>query len=337
MEGKILARFSKFFDEIIEEEIQNGNLARGSTLHLNIRVHDRVTQKAKKMMDNYRLLNLKCHSRERRGRTVKAASSYINYMTAIRPVSSFAAMGTNNFHRPLFEWIGQGITESIIKIPNFRKVAGIFSQPENSTLEKLTHKYAFSRVYGVMTGLILAAFFGTAEKIEVDRRFEAMRTNPTEALNERQWEFFMTALEESLNEKKREYQERMIQSETRAHLLLEDIERINWDNFSASNFDNPTAQSMIQGAIATGLYEENAGNLVKTGNKALDFFLFNALYGLFSAWPEFRFYDYLYKRTCFELSGLENFKIKSVFIQLPYQLFLDWFVFFPVRSWSAGV
>ena len=342
MEGKFLRReeqlFQKFYDEIITQETERGRLRQGVMLHWDDQwydIHAKAKTKARHMVDEYRVKYLKCHAKVHAGTTKKTSPHFINNMTITRPLSSLVGMGGSNIgYRPFVEWFSQGLLESAYKSAVTNYTSKKWTNIEESTFRRIWKKWLTERWAHIGLGFVIGGFLGTLDSMEANDHFTEIMGDQ-EARDE-----FVSILKEKAQSLKmadkilteiERRPERFTDGEPEREASEDDslaMEDINWENLTEEDLEREDVRNFVRAAVVAQVYEENSG-ILKTGSRGLDYFLFNALFGIMMSYPEFFLDTINYTKLCFDSSKQSHLSVsRSYFIR---KMLIDFFIYFPLR------
>ena len=337
MEGELLKKFGEFYERITTEE--SGRAAQLSPIE--------ATDLAAKEVDNLRKLTLKCLSRVSRGVTQHAKLKHRRFLTWSDSVLGMISLGRNNWHRPFFEWFLQGVLDTVLRAARVNVRTRALMNTEWSDISRISAKYTISRSLAVATSFIMYLFFSSYDALEREGRLNAILSD--EEVREEEMERLRDELVIALTKALEEVEESG-QGAVLANLHFNDL--------SPEQLASPEVQGVLREALDLRIYEEQPRGYkvtdnpftegvitawdtlipeIKTGDQAVDFWIFHSYYALFLAVPEFFFEKEIYRHLCLNVADTRKVQIAAAGVILAKKILLDNFVLLPLRTYEIGL
>lgn len=296
-------------------------------VHLNLEknaedatIRSAAKEQTDKRMESLRRAQYYCNERSRWRNTQRihaAKKSFTNNMAWSKTLPSIFSMGYFNIHRALAEWMGQLVIEAASKFTSTTMSTKILVSGGNevSNRTRMARKYLFGRAWGVGAAVALHhLLFGRLEEQEKEELLEELLRDPDGG--ERLRDMVVAMDDDSAVERLREGALAVMEGAAARVGLAEAPPAIlgardfEWADFERGDLRDEAVRATVAKAVGERVYDEkrdartwDVSSYFASGNRGMDIWMFNALYGLFMAYPDNFFDRTLYGFICKGMMG----------------------------------
>ncbi len=330
--------FSRYYRKLLLD-INKKKLSSREILGLgpqNGELIERAQKLTKEYMDQNRRLIYECR-KQASWKTSKnfVKQDFISFSTWTRPAISIPYVLAYNFDRPFIEVALQAVViEYFFKAFSYKVGAEIFTGSKGSDFVKYIKRYGFSRVYGAITASALYFIFSWTEGKEKEQIFQEIMQDSNKRgelhdmisamNNDGMYEKFIETI--FVNFGRYLNQLGFLESKD-----IPSLQGIDWNNLTAEDLHREDTRQIIKKAVAEHVYDKNREYAVfdifpASGQRAVDYWIFNALYAIPFNIIDYAFDTFVYNKFCREAGNLSEAKkkmtklyfIKRILSDIPY-------------------